>query len=183
MFQIPSLPPFEGFHPFIVHFTVGILLTAWVPMVLGLIDSKRRVSWFRSALMMVVMGTLFAFAAVFTGEATEEVVSHNSELIEHAIHEHEELAELARNIFIGVSIIFIASFVLYFKVPQPKQRKVGMVGGLLVGLSYALGALALANAGHQGGLLVHQHGLQAPVANTDMSQIAPHRDHNSDNDD
>lgn len=183
MFQIPTLPPFEGFHPFIVHFTVGILLTAWVPMLLGLVDSKRRRSWFRSALMMVVMGTLFIFAAVLTGEATEEVVPHSSELIEHAIHEHEELAELARNIFIGVSIIFIAAFVMYPRVSASKQKKTGLIGAVLVALSYALGALALANAGHQGGLLVHEHGLQAPVANTDMSQLPTHFDHEDDHDD
>ena len=169
MFGIPPLPPFEGFHPFVVHFTVGILLSAWVPMVLGLIDRKRRRSWFRAGLMMIVMGTLFSFAAVLTGEATEEIVPHSSELVEHAIHEHEELAEGARNIFIGVTAIYLASMILYCKMPEPKKKKIGLAGAVLVGITYTLGALALANAGHQGGLLVHDLGLHAPVASEDRA--------------
>lgn len=183
MFQIPALPPFEGFHPFIVHFTVGILLTAWVPMVLAVIDRKRRMGWIRAGLMMLVMGTLFTFAAVLTGEATEEIVPHSSERIEHAIHEHEELAEVARNIFIGVTIIYIAAMILHCKMPEPKKKMIGLVGAVLIGTSYSLGALALSNAGHLGGLLVHEHGLHAPVANTDRSKIDQHEDDDHDKDD
>jgi len=180
MFEIPALPPFEGFHPLVVHFVVGILLSAWVPMVLGLIDRKRRVSWFRAGLMMVLLGTAFAFAGVLTGEATEEVVPHSSELVEHAIHEHEELAELSRNIFVGVSVIYLGAMILFCKVADSKKKKFGLIGSVLVAISYALGALALANAGHQGGLLVHKHGLQAPVAGTDMSTIERHEEYDDD---
>ena len=163
MFSIPPLPPFEGFHPFIVHFTVGILLSAWVPMALGLADKKRRMPWFRAGLMMLIMGTLFAFAGVFTGEAAEHVVDHSSERIEHAIHEHEELAEGARNLFVAVSAIYLAAMIAFTKAPDPKKKKIALAGIVLVAITYTLAALALANAGHQGGLLVHQHGLHAPV--------------------
>jgi len=183
MFEIPAVPPFEGLHPFIVHFAVGILLIAWVPMLLGLLDSKRRISWFRSGLLMVLLGTMFTFGAVLTGEATEEVVPHSSEAIEHAIHEHEELAELARNLFIGVSVIYLAAMVMYFKSPQKKQKMIGLVGSLLVGVSYAFGALALANAGHLGGLLVHEHGLHAPVTATSMNQDSKSESIMNDDDD
>ncbi|MDF1810058.1 MAG: hypothetical protein P1U42_10220 [Phycisphaerales bacterium] len=170
MFNIPAIPPFEGLHPFIVHFAVGILLIAWVPMVIGLLDSKRRISWFRSGLMLILLGTMFTFGAVLTGEATEEVVPHSSQLVEDAIHEHEELAELSRNLFVGVSVIYLTSMVMFFKAPQKKRKMIGIVGSVFVGLSYILGALALANAGHLGGLLVHEHGLHAPVTASDMSQ-------------
>jgi uncharacterized membrane protein len=183
MFGIPPLPPFEGFHPLVVHFTVGILLSAWVPMALGVVDRKRRMSWFRAALMMVLMGTAFTFAAVLTGEATEEIVPHSSQLIEEAIHEHEELAELSRNFFVGISVLFLGAMIAYVKVSEPRQKMVGRIGSLLVAVSYALGALALANAGHLGGLLVHEHGLHAPVANTDMSQIQRPEEHDGDDDD
>ena len=132
---------------------------------------------------MIVMGTLFTFAAVLTGEATEDVVDHSSEMIEHAIHEHEELAELSRNIFIGVTAIYLASMIAFCKVGEPKKKKVGLIGTVLVGITYILGALALSNAGHLGGLLVHEHGLHAPVANTDMSQPGGNDDPDHDDDD
>ncbi len=168
MFQIPSLPPFEGFHPLVVHFTIGLLLTAWVPMLLGVVDIKRRQGWFLSGLMMVILGTLFAFVAVFTGEAAEGVTVATSEVVEQAIHEHEELAEFARLLFVGVSVIYISAMILCSKVAESKKKRMGIIGSVLVGLSYAISSLALANAGHLGGLLVHAHGLRAPVAPADM---------------
>ena len=171
MFNIPPLPPLEGFHPFVVHFAVGILLSAWVPMLLGLVDCKRRKEWFRAGFMMIVMGTLFTFAAVFTGEVTEKVVDRSTQVIEHAVHEHEELGELARNLFIGVTVIYLAALLLPAKMPESKRKTVGLIGALLVAITYGLGSLALANAGHQGGLLVHLHGLQAPVPMSDRAAL------------
>lgn len=167
MFQIPTAPPIEGFHPFIVHFTVGLVLSAWVPMLLGVVDTKRRQSWFLAGLMMIIMGTLFAFAAVFTGEAAEHVTVATSEAVERAIHEHEELAEFSRLLFVGVSVIYTSAMILCSRADDSKKKRVGLVGSVLVGLSYSIGSLALANAGHQGGLLVHAHGIHAPVAPSD----------------
>lgn len=182
MFGFPPLPPFEGMHPFVVHFAVGILLSAWVPMVLGLVDRKRRTSWFRAGLMMVAMGTVFTFAAVLTGEATEDVVEHSSEAVEHAIHEHEELAEFARNIFIGVTAIYLATMILHCKMPEPKKKKVGLIGGVLVALTYIFGMITLSNAGHQGGLLVHDLGIHAPVG-TSAPAFPSASGHDDDDDD
>ncbi len=171
MFQIPSTPPIEGFHPFIVHFAVGILLSAWVPMLLGIVDKARRVSWLRAGLMMIIMGTLFMLGAVFTGEAAESVVLRDSQVVENAIHEHEELGELARNLFLLVSVLYGGSWIVHWKIKESRKKLVALVGACLVGISYTLGALALANAGHQGGLLVHDLGLHAPVSPNDHRPI------------
>lgn len=183
MFSIPALPPFEGFHPFVVHFALGILLSAWVPMVLGLLDRKRRMSWFRAGLMMIIMGTLFTFAAVFTGESAEGVVDHSSELVEQAIDEHEELAELSRLLFVGVTVIYFVGMLMYCKVGESKKKKIGLLCAVLVGVSYSLASLALSNAGHQGGLLVHEHGLHAPIANTDKAADGHLSNENHEDDD
>ncbi len=168
MFQIPSIPPIEGLHPVVVHFTIGLLLSAWVPMLLGSVDVKRRHGWFLSGLMMLILGTLFSFASVFTGEAAERVTVATSEVVEQAIHEHAELAEFSRLLFVGVLVIYTSAMILYSKVAESKKKRMGIIGAVLVVSSYAISSLALANAGHQGGLLVHVHGIHAPVAPADM---------------
>jgi len=189
MLGLPPLPPIEGMHPIVVHFPIGILMIAWVPMVLGLVDRKRRHGWFLSALMLLVLGTAFAFAAVFTGGETEEVVEHSSQAIEHAIHEHEEVAELARNLFVGVTAIFLASLILHCKVGASKKKLVGLLGGVLVAVSYGFGALAMMNAGHQGGLLVHDLGIKAPMnagalpSDAERALIREEHDESGDDDD
>ncbi len=167
MFGFPPLPPFEGLHPIAVHFPIGILMIAWMPMVIGLLDKKRRTTWLLSGLLLLVLGTIFLFGAVLTGEATEEFVEYapqySSQIIEDAMHEHEDLGELVRNLFIGITIIYLAAFVLYCKMPETKRKLVGIIGVVLVAITYFIGTMALANAGHQGGMLVHDLGVQAPM--------------------
>ena len=163
MFGLPPIPPLEGMHPIVVHFPIGILLIAWLPILVGVIDKKRRNAWFASAFMLLLVGTIGAFAAVFTGEATEETVGTTSQLIENAIHEHEEAAEMARNLFIATTIVFLAVWLTLAKINEKKKAMVAVAGGALVVAFYAVASLALANAGHLGGVLVHQHGIHAPI--------------------
>lgn len=163
MFEIPSLPPYEGLHPIVVHFPIAILMMAWVPMLLGLVDKKRRMTWLFGGLLMLLVGTGFAFFAVMTGSATEHAVDRSSQVIRKAIHEHEETAELARNLFIGVTVIYIFVLIAVSKIGQSKKKLVGLVGSVLIVVSYGFAGLALANAGHEGGLLVHQLGVRAPM--------------------
>ena len=164
MFGFPPIPPLEGMHPIVVHFPIGILLSAWLPMLVALIDKKRRNTWLASAFMLLLVGTIGTFAAVFTGEATEDAVGATSQLVENAIHEHEEAGELARNLFVAATIVFLAVWLTWAKISEKKKAMVAVAGGALVAVSYGVAALALANAGHLGGVLVHQHGIHAPIS-------------------
>jgi len=158
-----ALPPYEGLHPLVVHFPIGILLIAWLPMVIGLIDKKRRSGWLASAGLLLIVGTVAAFAAVLTGEAADEIVVSTSDAMKRAVHEHEEAAEFARNLFILVTVLFIAVWVAASKVAEKKRAMVASIGGVLVAIAYSYGAFTLANAGHLGGLLVHHYGIHAPM--------------------
>ncbi|MCA9304689.1 MAG: hypothetical protein KC996_11260, partial [Phycisphaerales bacterium] len=119
-----QLPPFEGMHPLVVHFPIGILLIAWLPMLIGLVDKKRRSGWFASAAMLLIVGTIAAFGAVLTGEAADKIVVATSDAMKHAIHEHEEAAEFARNLFVIVSVLFIAVWVVASKAPEKRKAMV-----------------------------------------------------------
>ena len=164
--NLPPIPPLEGLHPIVVHFPIGILLIAWIPMLIALIDKKRRHTWFASAAMLLIVGTIGAFAAVFTGEATEDIVGESSQLIHDAIHEHEEAAELARNLFIAATIVFLVVWGVGAKINEKKRMMVGIAGGALVVASYSVACVSLMNAGHLGGELVHIHGIHAPIGSS-----------------
>lgn len=169
---LPPIPPFEGLHPIVVHFPIGILLIAWLPMLIGLADKKRRNAWMASAAMLLIVGTIGAFAAVLTGEATEDIVGESSQLINDAIHEHEEAAELARNLFIGTTLVFLVVWGVAARINEKKKAMVGVAGGVLVAVSYAVASVALMNAGHLGGELVHVHGIHAPMGSSSVPPAA-----------
>ena len=186
MFSIPPLPPFEGMHPLIVHFPLGLLMVAWIPMVLCLIDKKRRSAWIHTALTLLVLGTLFTFAAVLSGEATEEIVDRSSQLIEQAVHQHEETAESARNFFIVTTVLFAFIPIARVKLAKSKKSPALTVLGILVAIGYSLGTLTLADAAHQGGVLVHDLGIHAPIGTFDpatLEQSSESHDDDEDHDD
>ena len=53
----PPLPIWEAAHPLVVHAPLTLLLLAWVPMLIGLIDFKRRWVWMVAGLLMLLAGT------------------------------------------------------------------------------------------------------------------------------
>jgi uncharacterized membrane protein len=161
---MPPLPPFEGLHPLVVHFPIALFLTALVPAALALVFRKRAGTWLWASTLLIALATAGAFAAVLTGEATEDIIGPTSQLIEDAIHDHEEAGEMVRNLFI-VTLGFSA--VLAFLGSREKPRLAIVAPAALVLLaSWTFSAIRLADAAHQGGVLVHTHGIHAPMGAT-----------------
>jgi hypothetical protein len=85
------------------------------------------------------------------GDAAEDTASAAKSMV----HEHEELAELARNLFIGVTAVLGVACGVVWKFSGRMGRRAGaVVAGVLLVL-YAAPALVLANAAHLGGVIVH----------------------------
>jgi len=183
MFGFPPLPPFEGLHPIAVHFPIAILMIAWLPILLALLDKKRRDHWILSAFLLLLLGTLTTFAAVLTGEATEDIVGSPTQLIHDAIHQHEETAEAARNIFIALTLLSAAVLFVRAKAPQPKKKTATTIGGVFIAALYILGIMTLANTAHQGGILVHDLGIHAPIGTLDPATLSASSNSHDDDDD
>jgi len=159
---LPSLPAYEGLHPLVVHFALAVPMLVPVFVGLALVWKSQWRAMLFGAMVVCVVGTGFAIFAVDTGEATEQfarVVPGTGE----ALHRHEELAELARNLFIGVSIALVIANVVAWK--WHEKLKTGARLGLLLSMLaiWVLPALVLANAAHAGGVLVHVFGVKAPI--------------------
>jgi uncharacterized membrane protein len=169
---LPPMPPYEGLHPIVVHFPIALLSIVPVFILLAAVWKSQSRAMLTSGLVLCVIGTGMAFLATSTGEATEQFAEAIPSAKE-TLHEHEELAELARNLFIVVTgILGLATGLAWLKGEKIKPT------GRIVGAAVLLGVfvyplITLANAAHEGGKLVHLHGVKAPLAEGTTNAPAP----------
>jgi uncharacterized membrane protein len=108
----------------------------------------------QSSLLLLLLGTLGAAAAVGAGLEAEDHIDHGPALHE-VMEEHQELAYVTLGIFAVLSIWRLA-----------RDRKMGRgerASALVLGL---VGLAVLADTGHHGGVLVFEHA--AGVSNAAM---------------
>lgn len=171
MFTLPAPPPsWDGFHPLVVHFPIGLLMVAPLFVVLGALTGAR--NFMLAALLLLVLGTAAAFVATNTGEAAYDVYEPDeaSELLDpdyeydEVATEHGELAELARNLYAGITAAYAVWVLLAFVKPSTLKLQARFGGGVVFLILFAVASLPLANAGHLGGELVHRYGMRAAIA-------------------
>ncbi len=158
---MPPIPSFEALHPLVVHFPIAVFLIALTPLVFALIFRKRAGTWAWTSVLLLTIATAGAFAAVITGEATDNAVGMLSPAAEAAVHDHEEAGEMVRNLM-PVTLAFGVVLAVF---ASREKRRAGLIAGASVALlaSWSFTALRLADAAHQGGLLVRVHGIHAPL--------------------
>jgi len=164
------IPPWEGTHPIVVHFPIALLAVAPLFIVLSMVWRRHATPMALSALILMLLGTGGAMLAVSSGEAAyhyaEDVLGVDEATDEH-MEEHEEAGELSRNLFVGLTLAYIGLLVLprlWQAANETKIRLVLYAGFLLL---YLAGLGQLANTGHLGGTLVHDHGVHAPLGGLD----------------
>lgn len=158
--MLPSWPGWDAFHPLVVHFPIALLMVAPLFVLLAILSPKRAGPLSFSALVLLVLGTVAAFVAVETGEATAEMALRTA-AITPVLNRHAQLGELTRNVFTALSTLYAFVLVVPFvskKAARPAFRTVANVVMLLL---LAAGSLLVANTGHFGGRLVHELGVRA----------------------
>ena len=158
--MFPPVPAWEAAHPIVVHFPIGLLLVAPLLVILGLIfRSSERGLWI-GALAMMLVGTVAAWIAVETGEASASlgIVPDDAG---PTLTQHAQLAERSRTAFTVLTMLFAALVLtpILRKQDTPRRLTVGLTIAFLV--IYMAACLMLVNAGHAGGRLVHEFGTQA----------------------
>ncbi|RMH24003.1 MAG: hypothetical protein D6692_14155 [Planctomycetota bacterium] len=178
---MPPLPSWEGLHPIVVHFPIALFLAAIVPAALAMVFRKRAGTWLWASVLMIAMATAGAFLAVATGEAAEDIVGPTSQAVEQAIHEHEEAGEMVRNLFLvtlGLAVVLAA-------LASREKRDLRLIGPAAVVMlgSWVFASIRLADAAHQGGVLVHVHGIHAPLGTGGVPISSPAGRHTGEDDD
>ncbi len=161
--MLPPIPSWDGLHPLVVHFPIALLMVAPLFIIAGIAFQGREIWPFVSALALMVLGTIAAFVAVSTGEAAAELVMETAANA-GVLDLHEELAEKTQVVFAVLTGIYALLVVLPATLKRPPSPRIAVISHSLFLLAYAGSLLLLVNTAHQGGLLVHQHGVRAQVA-------------------
>jgi len=163
MLTLPPVPAWQAIHPLIIHFPIVLLLIAPLFIVIGsVLEPTRSFSFLLVALILMTLGTASAFVAASSGEAAAELAERVPQA-KAVIEEHQELAEITESVFSALTLIFAAMVFVPRLLRLQPSRAISTVLPLVFLMFYATGAISLANTSHQGGRLVHELGVRAPM--------------------
>jgi len=135
-----------AFHPEVVHFAIALLIVGVLFRALSLFGRPAFVG--STAATLLILGSLAAFAAAYTGEAAHGPIEQMPGL-RPAVESHEKWGEWVRNIFAVVLPIELIALVL-----RPPTRRYALIASTVIGV---VGLGALYEAGEQGGEIVYAY--------------------------
>jgi uncharacterized membrane protein len=163
MLSLPPLPTWQAIHPLLVHFPIALLLVAPLFILIGVLwRSERSFPFMLVALILMALGTAGTFLAAASGQAAGEL-AEKIPGAEAVLEQHEELAEATEVAFAALTTIFAAILFVPRVLKAQPTRALSTVLPLVFLLFYGAGAITLANTAHQGGRLVHELGVRAPI--------------------
>jgi len=152
------------FHPFLVHFAVGLLLIAPLADVFGLL--LRREALLYTGRWTTLLGTGFELLAVASGWGAEAGLRDHSAAGEALLHLHEALGYVSAAIWVPVAAWRAAS-----KLALPLRART-----LYLAASFAAASVLTAET-VLGGALVYRHGVGlSPAARAEPVVRAPPTD-------
>lgn len=176
MTEFPPIPSWDALHPLVVHFPIALLLVAPLFVALGAFLELRAPgkgrTWLFAALVLLALGTVATFVAVGSGEAAAKL-AERTEAADAVLERHETLAETTRLVFSVLTVILAAILLVprALRRDLPRGAAAGLFAAFLV--AYGAGAILLANTAHNGGRLVYELGVHAPMAATAPPVAAP----------
>lgn len=150
MEEIPEFWRTEVFHPLSVHFPIALLIIAFFFKLISL-KYKREV-WITGGTILLALGTLGAWIAVYTGNLADGIVSRKI-CDPTVLKDHENFAYAVSWVFTGaLALDLLKYFKISFLLAKSKIINILMV------LIMAVGVGLLAYVGHLGATLVYQQG-------------------------
>lgn len=172
MFSIPALPPWNGLHPIVVHFPIALVLITPVLVATALLWKQHTRAFIAASAVVMVLGAAGAWLAVATGSAAEEL-AERVPAAKATLEQHEHLAEAARNFATALAAALVVATLVLWKWSGKAPRSAIIIAGLGFLAANAAASLVIANAAHEGGRLVHEFGVLAPMASSGAAATAP----------
>lgn len=155
-------PAWNALHPLVVHFPIALLSVVPLVIVIGLLARPER-GVLGIAFLLMALGTAAAWLAAATGESAARLAERLPG-VAALLEQHEELAETTRTLFTALALAFggLLAVPRVLKRPLARGPRLALHGAFLV--LYLAGLGALVATAHQGGRLVHEKGVHAPIA-------------------
>ena len=168
--MFPSLPPWEGIHPLIVHFPIALLLVAPLLLVLSIFLLPARRGLEIATFVLLALGTIGAMLALQSGEAAESF-AEAIPAAHDALEQHEALGKITVYIFLFLSV----AFGVVYLVPTIRKRLSSTgpyLGATILFLAiYASGAYVLVQTGHYGAQLSHVYNVPSPLQPVELGSV------------
>lgn len=160
MLEIIKIPSWEGLHPFLVHFPIGLLVVLPLLLILSIVIKEQHKCFTNASLIILIIGTIGTMLSVATGLAAMDVAKITEEAKE-VLDKHEALAAISRNLYMSFTV-FYAIFVYYTNknIMKPSLKTTIQIIFIIYSL---LGIWFLINTGHYGARLVHEFGIHALI--------------------
>lgn len=145
------MPDIGSFHPQIVHFVVALMMVGVAMRVVSLTGKLRFTN--PAATTLILLGAAASVLAVESGTDAHGPVERIPGA-RAAVIEHEEAAELARNIFLGLAAIEVLALGLARGWTAARYVRFAHIASAVVGVA---GGIALYRAAELGGELVYSY--------------------------
>lgn len=174
MLQFPPIPPWNSWHPLVIHFPIVLLLLSPIfILVSAILPAPKGRPYLIAALAILFMGTVSLFVAEATGGSAARIAVRSG-YIDSVLDAHMRLASETTIAFSGLLAILFAIVMLPRMLRCPATRLTTTVMPASFLILYCAGILFVINTAHAGGRLVHQYGVHAVVqAEPEIPEIAP----------
>ena len=165
----PAIPSWDGIHPAMAQFSIVLLWTAPVFLIVSLFSRRSWRTWAGAALLAMALGSFASWLAVASGHAAGQLVD-KTPVLERAIASHEALGLQTRNLFTVLTLVFAPLIALpgLLRRPLPAAARIGLHAVFVV--AYLGFTIVIAHTASQGGRLVHGLGVRAVVGGTEARE-------------
>lgn len=162
MTELPDFWRTEIWHPLSVHLPLVILIFSTGFALLGFV--LRKSMWSTVGHVLLIIGTVGAWSAIYTGSLADAVVVRT--LCDPTVLEdHENAAYLVGWLFTAASVVMLISFF-------SKLAKLRTMLSFLMILCMLIGSAILVRTGHLGAQLVYQQAAGVYTPSEDCSEFS-----------
>ena len=150
MNNIPEFWRTEIWHPLSVHFPIALLVISTLFCIISLfLPVQKRIFWENSSSLILLLGVITTWLAIFTGDLADGVVSRK--LCDPTVlKDHENAAYISSYLFTAALVWDVAFRWKLSQYIKPITKRIFLILLLLVGSGF------LIQAGHLGASLVYQ---------------------------
>jgi uncharacterized membrane protein len=156
-------------HPALVHFPIVLILLGAALAVAAIFFRRAWLAW--SVAVVMALAAAGSLAAIWSGENDEDAAERSGAAAEQVLDAHEDWGERARNLAIVGAVAAVGAVLVVKRPPAVSMSASLLTAVLAIGASWCV-----IEAGHYGGKLVYQHGVNVKASTLPADSGSTSRD-------